>query len=418
MSGDSVNAVAVAQGARAGSVDTASRGLWSWIAKKSRSIGLQRIDLVLPSGLRLELGVGGGAIPLVRLVRWSAVVALMRRGANGFAEAFMDGSIETDDLAGLFEYFTRNEAALLRLLPTFNRTTYRDRVYHLRRRNTRRGSRRNIAAHYDLGNSFYKRWLDESMLYSSGIYRSAEDTLEAAQQHKLRAILEALDIRPGSTVMEIGCGWGTVAVGMAKAGARVRAITISAEQQDWARKSVAEHAVEDQVDVVFEDYRDTAGTFDRIVSIEMIEAVGEENWPRYFETLYERLAPGGSAVIQAITIAPDLYDRYRRNPDFIQRYVFPGGMLPTVDHMRRNAHWVGLTFETVEEFGRSYERTLADWRVRFEAAWPEISALGYDERFRRLWLYYLVYCEIGFRQGSVNVGLYRISKPAGKGTSS
>lgn len=197
----------------------------------------------------------------------------------------------------------------------------------------------------------------------------------------------------------------------AREGAEVRAITISEQQLVEAALRIERAGFSDHVDICFEDYRDTAGEFDRIVSIEMIEAVGEENWPMFFETIARRLKPGGLAVIQAITIGEDHFDQYRVNPDFIQRFIFPGGMLPTVEVMRTRAGEAGLVFETVQQFGASYALTLAEWRRRFEAAWPEISRLGFDDRFRRMWLYYLIYCEVGFERGLIDVGLYRLTKP-------
>ena len=316
------------------------------------------------------------------------------------------------DLKALFEFYLANEAAITRAMPHVNDTRSADRSHHLSRANTRAGSRRNIADHYDLGNAFYSLWLDPSMLYSSGIYRDADDTLEAAQAEKLARILESLELSGGETLLEIGCGWGALATAAAQANARVTAITISAEQLAGARSRIAEAGVADRAEVRFEDYRDTTGTFDRLVSIEMIEAVGEENWPLFFGTVSNRLKPGGSAVIQAITIHEDAFARYRENPDFIQRYIFPGGMLPTVELMTERAGDARLAFETVERFGMSYALTLAEWRRRFEAAWPEIAKLGFDERFRRMWRYYLVYCEIGFERGLIDVGLYRLRKPA------
>ncbi len=205
---------------------------------------------------------------------------------------------------------------------------------------------------------------------------------------------------------------GGLAESAARAGAQVDAITISQHQLVAARDRIAMAGLQARADVRFEDYRDTTGSYDRLVSIEMIEAVGEENWPLYFETIAQRLKPAGVAVIQAITIHEDAFERYRRNPDFIQRYIFPGGMLPTVPLMRERATTAGLEFETVERFGSSYALTLREWRRRFEAAWPDIAALGFDERFRRMWLYYLTYCEVGFEHGLIDAGLYRMRKPA------
>ena len=312
----------------------------------------------------------------------------------------------------MFEYYLANDAAMTGLFPRLIVTHRADRRFHERRRNTVTGSRRNIADHYDLGNAFYCLWLDPSMLYSSGIYHSRDTTLEDAQRHKIDRIIDALAIEKGDTVLEIGCGWGAFAEAAANAGGDVRAITISEQQLLAARARIAAAGLSDRVEICFEDYRDTSGTFDRLVSIEMIEAVGEENWPLFFETIANRLSPGGTAAIQAITIREDAFEQYRENPDFIQRYIFPGGMLPTVEQMRLRAIAANLSFETIERFGGSYATTLAEWRHRFLAAWPAIERLGFNERFKRMWLYYLIYCEIGFERGWIDVGLYRMRKPA------
>ncbi len=241
--------------------------------------------------------------------------------------------------------------------------------------------------------------------------RTTARRLEQAQQEKLARVIGALELQRGQRLLEIGCGWGALAETAARAGAKVEAITISRQQLSAATARIAEAGLAQDVDIRFEDYRDTAGTFDRVVSIEMIEAVGEDNWPRYFATISQRLVPGGVAVVQAITIRERAFETYRRNPDFIQRYIFPGGMLPTLELMRQRAEEAGLELEIVERFGSSYARTLGEWRSRFEMAWPRIAALGFDERFRRMWLYYLIYCKVGFERGMIDVGLYRLRKP-------
>lgn len=378
-----------------------------------RRNGIGRLHLTLPSGASATIGSGtGSAGAAVALRSWHALWRLYRRGALGFAEAYMDGDIDTDDLKAVFELYLANASALSHVVPRIDDTRPTDRTFHEGRANTRAGSRRNIADHYDLGNAFYRLWLDDSMLYSSGIHADRTTTLEAAQAAKVARVVSALELDTGSNVLEIGCGWGAVAQAIAANGARVHAITLSSEQLAAARDRIATAGLADRVNICLEDYRDTAGQFDRIVSIEMIEAVGEENWPLFFDTLSARLKPGGTAVLQAITIRDDAFAQYRANPDFIQRYVFPGGMLPTVELMDRRAGEAGLAFETVERFGASYALTLADWRRRFEAAWPQIEALGFDEHFRRLWRYYLIYCEVGFEIGHIDVGLYRLRKPA------
>lgn len=378
-----------------------------------RRIGVGPLHLTLPSGATETIGTRNTAAEArLQLKSYAFLWKLARRGALGFAESYMDGDFDTEDLKAFFAFYLANEPAITRAFPSVNATRLADRRFHSRRRNTRDGSRRNIADHYDLGNEFYRQWLDPSMLYSSGIYRSSDATLEAAQQEKLDRILAALELAPGTSLLEIGCGWGALAEAAARRGAHVDAITISEEQLRAARERVHHASLSGRVDVRFEDYRDTTGSYDRLVSIEMIEAVGEENWPLFFGTIGKRLRPGGVAVLQAITIREDTFAQYRSNPDFIQRYIFPGGMLPTVEQMRRRAEEAGLAFETVERFGASYALTLTEWRQRFEAAWPGIAALGFDERFRRMWRYYLAYCEIGFEQGLIDVGLYRLRKPA------
>jgi cyclopropane-fatty-acyl-phospholipid synthase len=370
------------------------------------------VRITLPSGRSALIGRGAKADASLGIATYRGLGRLLARGLVGFADGYADGDIDVQSVGGLLEFYLANEAALAGALPALARTSRRDRRYHAGRANTRAGSRRNIADHYDLGNAFYALWLDAGMSYSSGIYRDAADTLERAQAEKHSRILEALDIAPGSRVLEIGCGWGSMIEAAARAGAEVTAITISERQHEATQRRIAAAGLSGHADVRMLDYRDTGGRFDRVVSIEMIEAVGAEDWGRYFQVLADRLEDGGHGILQAITIREDLFDGYRANPDFIQRYIFPGGMLPTVAAMRANAGAAGLAFSEVERFGLSYARTLADWRERFHESWPRIAALGFDARFRRLWDYYLTYCEVGFRHGLIDVGLYRVDKPA------
>lgn len=385
---------------------------------KSLNEDLQRrsagaLQLVLPSGANAVFGHFDGVCDArLTINRYRALWKFIRGGALGLAESYMDGDLDTNDMKAVFNFYVANEQALTAALPSIGATRRRDRFVHQRRCNTRAGSRRNIAAHYDLGNDFYRCWLDDSMLYSSGIFSRPEATLEDAQREKLDRILAALELHPSQALLEIGCGWGALAEAAARRGAHVDAITISQQQLAAARDRIERAGLQEHASIRFEDYRDTTGAYDRLVSIEMIEAVGEENWRLYFETIAARLKADGVAVIQAITIRDDAFERYRANPDFIQRYIFPGGMLPTVPLMRDHAVAAGLTFETVEQFGSSYAQTLRIWRRRFEAAWPDIAALGFDDRFRRMWLYYLTYCEVGFERGLIDVGLYRMRKSA------
>ena len=250
------------------------------------------------------------------------------------------------------------------------------------------------------------------MTYSSAVFTGPEVSLAAAQDEKYARVIAALGLEDGHRVLEIGCGWGGFAEAAARSGAFVDGITLSREQLAYASERIARAGLDARVRLRFEDYRDTTGGFDRIASIAMVAAVGEPHWPVYFAPLHDRLVPGGVAVLQAITIREQSYAAYRERPDFIQRYVFPGGMLPTRTIMADQAERAGLTFEPLETFGASYARTLAIWRDRFEAAWPRIAALGFDDRFRRLWNFYLTYCEVGFERGVVDVGLYRFTRPA------
>ncbi len=371
-----------------------------------------RLRLQLPSGRKVVLGSTGGVDADLMIVSYGAIWNSLRRGLVGFADSYLAGQIQTQNLNALFDFYLDNEAALEGSLTGLARVSRQDRRYHESRDNTRTGSRRNIEAHYDLGNAFYRLWLDPNLSYSSAIYARATMTLEEAQAEKHRRIIEALRIQPGQRVFEIGCGWGSVAEAVALSGGHVTAITISREQHEAAAARIRHAGLEDRATILFQDYRDSDGQYDRVVSIEMIEAVGERHWPTYFETLARRLVPGGSAIVQAITLRADLIDSYRQRPDFIQRYVFPGGMLPTVPLMSQHSEDAGLVFEEIERFGHSYARTLADWRERFDEAWPRIEALGFDDTFRRLWTYYLCYCEVGFQRGLIDVGLYRLSKPA------
>lgn len=369
-----------------------------------------QLKLTLPSGRSAVIGRGEGAQASLVLADYSLIWKAMRRGLVGFGDAYVSGDFETDDLKDVFRFFLDNQAATAAKLPRVMRSAANDVAYHVERRNTRSGSRRNIAAHYDLGNAFYRHWLDAGMSYSSGIYASPLSTLEEAQAAKHAHIIEALELQPEHRVLEIGCGWGALAEAIAGRVAHIDAITISEQQFETTRERLAVQVSTGSASVRFEDYRDTGGSFDRIVSVEMIEAVGADNWSTYFRTLNDRLVPGGAAVVQAITIREDLYDDYRRNPDFIQRYIFPGGMLPTVCIMRDHASAAGLELVELERFGASYARTLAEWRRRFLEAWPRIEALGFDERFRRMWSYYLTYCEAGFEHGTIDVGIYRLRK--------
>ena len=371
------------------------------------------LELTLPSGQVIMLGgKNPGERADLKLHNFSVVWASIRRAQLGFFDRYMAGDVESHDPTAFFRFYLQNRAGLDGASRFVFFSSLKDKLWHKKRDNNKDGSKDNIAAHYDLGNAFYKLWLDDTMTYSSAVFDGKVNSLEAAQKLKYARVMEAAEIKVGFKVLEIGCGWGGFAETAAKAGASVRGITLSKEQLAFAEKRIADQNLEDKATFHFEDYRDTKGEFDAIASIEMIEAVGEAHWPAYFKTLFQRLKPGGAAAVQGITISEDNYESYRGGVDFIQRYVFPGGMLLTKDIMKEQAQKAGLLLEKFDCFGKSYAETLRQWRVRFEAAWPKIIPLGFDERFRKLWTLYLCYCEAGFEEGIIDVGIYKIRKPA------
>lgn len=371
------------------------------------------LELTLPSGRRVVLGEkGAGPAADLSLYNFKVIWASIRRGQLGFFERYLAGDVSSSDPTAFFRFYLRNRGSLDKASTGVFFTSLLDRFWHRKRDNTRAGSKDNISAHYDLGNEFYRLWLDDTMSYSSAIFDGTGNSLEAAQHRKIEKVLEAAEAAPGKHILEIGCGWGGVAEAVGKMGARLRGITLSGEQLEFARARMTRQGLDDRVELAFEDYRDTRGTFDGIASVEMIEAVGEAHWPTYFKTLFDRLKPGGAAAVQGITILEENYDAYRNGVDFIQRYVFPGGMLLTKEIMREQTRKAGLIFEKMECFGQSYARTLRMWHDRFEDAWPRIQPLGFDERFRKLWKLYLCYCEAGFSEGVIDVGIYKLRKPA------
>ena len=364
----------------------------------------------LPDGEELRFGSrNGDDEPLLILKNYKVLAKSIRRGSIGFAEAYINGDITCEDLTGLIRFFLANQESFEKTGSSLFKVRLPDRIAHLIKRNSRKGSRRNISDHYDLGNEFFQHWLDSKMVYSSGYFAKGARSLDEAQNAKIDLILGMLHLKKGENLLEIGCGWGAFANTAANNfGAKVKGITLSQEQLNHSRENALD--LKPQPEFLLEDYRDTKGKYDHIVSIEMIEAVGESYWKNYFETLYDRLKPGGSAVIQAITIDESRYDQYRRQADFIQRYIFPGGMLPTKTIIEQMANAAGLKLEKRILFGQCYARTLIEWRDRFEAAWPQIADLGFDESFKRTWHYYLSYCEAGFAEGLVDVGAYQLRR--------
>ena len=368
--------------------------------------------LVLPSGHQLRMPghrhPAGGAdgdpgLPLHPPhpdLRRHRLRGRLYRGGLGYA-----GSL------GLLEAFSHNFDRLGQLMNGNPFARAFSAVSHALNRNSRKGSKKNIHAHYDLGNAFYGRWLDPGMTYSAALYTTPGQSLEAAQTEKYAALAHSIGMESSHKVLEIGCGWGGFAEYVGKTvGADIDAITISKAQHDYAKRRIFEQGLADTVNIRLIDYRDVDGQFDRIASIEMFEAVGEAYWPTYFAKVADLLKSGGQAGLQIITIAEELFEGYRSRPDFIQRYIFPGGMVPSESRLKAQTDAVGMAWTDVRRFAGDYAQTLHEWAETFAERWGEIRGLGFDERFKRLWLYYLGYCEAGFRTGRTDVIQLSLSK--------
>jgi cyclopropane-fatty-acyl-phospholipid synthase len=373
------------------------------------------LDVQLPDGAQARFGSGRADEPrgALRLLDWRACSAALKSGDIGFAESFIDGGWTSPDLVALLQLFIANRDAVEQVIygSVWGGLAYR--LKHLLNRNSRRGSRKNIHAHYDIGNPFYRLWLDETMNYSSALFEGdfTRPTAEA-QLVKVRRALAECALQPGQRLLEIGCGWGALAETAAREiGAHVTGVTLSTEQLEFARERLARHGVAARADLRLQDYRDIDdGPFDAVASIEMFEAVGREYWGDFFATLHRQLKPGGRACLQTITIRDDLFDRYVKSTDFIQQYIFPGGLLPSPSAFRAEARRAG--FEIVNElaFGRDYAETLRRWRADFLARDPQVRQLGFDQRFMRIWEFYLAYCEAAFETGNTDVMQFTLQR--------
>lgn len=381
-----------------------------------------RLDLQLPDGRQLSLGSGDGERAALSVHRWALFERVLKAGDIGLAESFIDGDWDTPDLAGLLRLCLANREHIEGLIygRWWGRLAYRLR--HLLRRNSRAGSAKNIHAHYDLGNDFYRLWLDPGMSYSSAWFegRDPRDVgLVEAQDAKVRRALREAGVKPGDRVLEIGCGWGGLAEMAAREfGARVTGVTLSREQLQWGQARMRNAGLQEAVELRYQDYRDlpkqhAAEPFDAVVSIEMFEAVGHEYWRGYFETLNACLKPGGRACIQSITIRDDLFPRYLRSTDFIQQYIFPGGLLPSPSAFEAEARRAGFVVEHTLAFGRDYAETLRRWRDAFLKDSEAVLRQGFDARFQRIWTFYLAYCEAAFDAGSTDVMQFTLRKSGG-----
>jgi cyclopropane-fatty-acyl-phospholipid synthase len=361
-------------------------------------------DATLPDGSKRRLGFHSkGPRAVVHLQSWMALVRLATSGSVGWYKAWALGQWASPDPVRIFELFSANAAALGdigRAKGLFRRV---NALAHRLRDNAPAKARENIAAHYDLGNDFYSAWLDPTMTYSSARFASRDESLESAQLRKIHDLLDRLDIKPGQRLLEIGCGWGTLAIEAAKRGARVVGLTLSMEQKAWAERKIEEAGLARQVELRLQDYRDAAEQFDAVASVEMVEAVGQRWWGTYLDSIARNLKSGGRAALQFISIRHELFDRYVRNADFIQTYIFPGGCLLDEPAFAELAQERGLSWERRQGFRLDYAETLKRWRERYNQAVASGALNDFAESFHDLWRYYLMYCEGGFRGGAIDV---------------
>ena len=372
-----------------------------------------RLDMQLPDGSQAHFGPGGEPRAAMRLNNWEVCSAVLKSGDIGFAESWIAGSWNSPDLVELLKLFIANRDALDKMIYGTWWGSLLYRVKHLLNRNSRQGSKKNIHAHYDLGNAFYREWLDETMNYSSALFEGdMGQPMAQAQGAKVRRALRECGLQPGQRLLEIGCGWGALAETAAvEFGARVTGVTLSTEQLAYAQARQQRAGVDADVELRLQDYRDIQDEpFDAIASIEMFEAVGREYWESFFATLRHKLKPGGRACIQTITIRDDLFERYVSGTDFIQQYIFPGGLLPSASMFKAEARKAGLEVVNELAFGPDYAETLRRWRADFLARDGQLHQLGFDARFMRIWEFYLAYCEAAFDTGNTNVVQFTLRK--------
>ncbi|OYU19732.1 MAG: SAM-dependent methyltransferase [Rhodobacteraceae bacterium PARR1] len=373
-----------------------------------------RIDFVLPDGRRFRVeGKEPGPVGEVQVHNPDVFARLIREGDLGFCDAYLDGWWSTPDLQALLDLvqLPQNDA-VNDGFPGMGLVRAYEKLRFWLQSNSKRQAKKNIQYHYDLGNDFYRLWLDDTMTYSSAIFHSGQESLEKAQTEKYKSMVDQMGAQPGDHVLEIGCGWGGFAeYAAAERGLRVTCLTISPAQFDYAVARMAKAGLSDRVTIKLQDYRDERGTYDGIASIEMFEAVGEKYWPTYFDTLRDRLKPGKNATLQIITIADHRWEIYRNTVDFIQKYIFPGGMLPAPKVLRAEVERAGLRVKGSIEFGKSYSQTLRRWHDTFNDRWDEVAKLGFDDRFRRMWNFYLTSCAGAFEGGNCDVTQITVTRP-------
>lgn len=379
----------------------------------AKHIRTGRLDIVLDDGRRFRVeGAQPGQVAEIHVHNADLFARLIREGDLGFSEAYIEGWWSSPDLQAFLDLVSQDNDTLYTGYPGMGLVRAFERVRFWFRNNSKTQAQKNISHHYDLGNDFYRLWLDDTMTYSSAIFETGQESLETAQQLKYASMIDQIGVSEGDHVLEIGCGWGGFAEYAAKErGLRVTALTISREQHEYAQRRIQSEGLSDRVEIKLQDYRDEKGTYDGIASIEMFEAVGEQYWPVYFDTVKSCLTPGGAATLQIITIEDHRWEAYRKGVDFIQKFIFPGGMLPAPKVLRAQVERAGLEFSRSIEFAESYSQTLRRWHEVFNQRWDEISALGFDERFRRMWNMYLTSCASAFQTRICDVTQITVRRP-------
>lgn len=373
---------------------------------------LGNLIVTYPNGEKREfLGEQSGYSVDIKFNNYKLFTKLFRKGATGLAESYMDGDFETNNLSKLLLFCYENESYFLKDKNKYLILDCYIRFKHYLNENTKSKSKKNISYHYDLGNDFYKHWLDKSMTYSSAIFSSSSTDLFDAQINKYEQIAKPLNLNENSTLLEIGCGWGGFSTFVAKNyKSKVTAITISKEQYDFASKKIFQEGLNEKVNIKIKDYREINESYSHIASIEMFEAVGKKYWETFLNTVKNSLSPDGLASLQIITINDDKVKEYQNNPDFIQQYIFPGGVLPSKMQLKKITNQIGLTLTELQNFKNSYAKTLQIWNNKFQIAWPNIAEQGFSLRFKKMWEYYFSYCEAGFISGATDVSQFIIKK--------
>ena len=384
-------------------VDMITRTIDKFLNARVGVLQKKNLILTLPNGYRVELGNHRDSLEIT-FNSWLGIWLIFRRGSLGFTEGYVNNYWQTKDILDLMEYLPQNLNALSQISEGIFSYKISSRINHYFNKNTLSGSKKNIKAHYDLGNDFYSFWLDDSMTYSSGIFYSETSTLQEAQENKYQSILNLLNLKKGSKILEIGCGWGGFLEYASNQGFDVKGITISPSQFNYVKAKQKNSKSKPEIQLI--DYRFVSGKFDAIVSIEMFEAVGSEYWDIFFSKIRSLLKENGKAAIQTITIGDTFFDNYKNNPDFIQTYIFPGGMLASNKIIHQLSGSKNLEITQQNDFGSSYAKTLEIWFENFQKAWRIVETMGFDERFKNKWDMYLAYCRGGFLSERISVSQY------------